>query len=49
MQLTQNGLGVDGIGVEPGMLLLPDSSQGNLDTVALPPFSGAPETVATGC
>jgi hypothetical protein len=48
VQLTPNGLGVDGIGMEPGMLLLPDSSQGNLDTVPLPPFSGGPETVATG-
>jgi hypothetical protein len=47
-QLTPNGLGVDGIGMEPGMLLLPDSSQGNLDTVPLPPFSGSPKTVATG-
>jgi hypothetical protein len=49
VQLTPNGnLGVDGIGVEPGMLLLPDAAQGNLDTVPLPPFSGGPVTVATG-
>jgi hypothetical protein len=48
VQLTPNGLGVDGIGMEPGMLLLPDSAQGNLDTVSLPPFSGGSETVATG-
>jgi hypothetical protein len=48
VQLTPNGLGVDGIGMEPGMLLLPDAAQGNLDLVPLPPFSGGPETVATG-
>ncbi|HEV2376662.1 MAG TPA: hypothetical protein VGS19_31375 [Streptosporangiaceae bacterium] len=49
VQLTPNGnLGVDGLGMEPGMLLLPDSAQGNLDTVPLPPFSGGPTTVATG-
>ncbi|MBV9092624.1 MAG: hypothetical protein JO132_01905 [Streptosporangiaceae bacterium] len=49
VQLTPNGHpGVDGIGVEPGMLLVPDSAQGNLDTVPLPPFSGGPTTVATG-
>jgi sugar lactone lactonase YvrE len=48
VQLTPNGLGVDGIGMEPGMLLVPDSAQGNLDTVPLPPFSGGPVTVATG-
>jgi hypothetical protein len=48
VQLTPNGLGVDGLGMEPGMLLLPDSAQGNLDTVPLPPFSGGPQTVATG-
>jgi streptogramin lyase len=48
VQLTPNGLGVDGIGMEPGMLLLPDSGQGNLDTVPLPPSNGGPETVATG-
>ena len=30
------------------MLLLPDSAQGNLDTVPLPPFSGGPQTIATG-
>jgi streptogramin lyase len=49
VQLTPNGnLGVDGIGMEPGMLLLPDAAQGNLDTVPLPPFSGGPVTVATG-
>jgi hypothetical protein len=49
VQLTQNGnLGVDGLGIEPGMLLLPDAAQGNLDTVPLPPFTGGPQTVATG-
>jgi hypothetical protein len=48
VQLTPNGLGVDGLGVEPGMLLVPDASQGNLDLVPLPPFSGGPVTVATG-
>ena len=49
VQLTPNGrTGVDGLGVEPGTLLLPDSAQGNLDTVPLPPFSGGPTTVATG-
>jgi streptogramin lyase len=48
IQLTPNGLGVDGLGIEPGMLLLPDSAQGNLDTVPLPPFTGGPVTVATG-
>jgi hypothetical protein len=48
VQLTPSGLGVDGLGMEPGMLLLPDSAQGNLDTVPLPPFSGGPVTVATG-
>ena len=48
VQLTPNGLGVDGIGMGPGMLLLPDAAQGNLDTVSLPPFSGGPVTVATG-
>jgi len=48
VQLTPNGLGVDGLGVEPGMLLLPDAAQGNLDLVPLPPFSGGPVTVATG-
>lgn len=48
VQLTPNGLGVDGLGMEPGMLLLPDAAQGNLDTVPLPPFSGGPQTVATG-
>ena len=48
VQLTPNGLGVDGLGMEPGMLLLPDAAQGNLDTVPLPPFTGAPVTVATG-
>jgi sugar lactone lactonase YvrE len=48
VQLTPNGLGVDGLGLEPGMLRLPDSAQGNLDTVPLPPFSGSPVTVATG-
>jgi sugar lactone lactonase YvrE len=48
VQLTSKGLGVDGLGVEPGMLLLPDSAGGNLDTVPLPPFSGGPVTIATG-
>lgn len=48
VQLVPNGLGVDGLGMEPGMLLIPDSAQGNLDTVPLPPFSGPPVTVATG-
>jgi hypothetical protein len=48
VQLTPNGLGVDGLGMEPGMLLVPDASQGNLDLVPLPPFSGGPVTVATG-
>ena len=48
VQLTSKGLGVDGLGMEPGMLLLPDSAGGNLDTVPLPPFSGAPVAVATG-
>jgi hypothetical protein len=48
VQLTPNGLGVDGLGMAPGMLLLPDSAQGNLDTVPLPPFTGGPQTVATG-
>jgi hypothetical protein len=48
VQLTPNGLGVDGLGMEPGMLLLPDAAQGNLDTVSLPPLSGGPVTVATG-
>ena len=48
VQLTSKGLGVDGLGMEPGMLLLPDAAQGNLDTVPLPPFSGGPVTVATG-
>src|SRR5215469_4085974 len=48
VQLTSKGLGVDGIGIEPGMLLLPDAAGGNLDLVPLPPFSGSPVTVATG-
>jgi len=48
VQLTGKGLGVDGLGIEPGMLLLPDAARGNLDTVPLPPFSGNPVTVATG-
>jgi len=48
VQLTSKGLGVDGLGIEPGMLLLPDAAGGNLDTVPLPPFSGPPVTVATG-
>jgi hypothetical protein len=48
VQLRPNGnLGVDGIGVEPGMLLLPDAARGSLDLVRLPPFSGRPVTVAT--
>ena len=48
VQLTANGnLGVDGLNVEPGMLLLPDAEQGKLDTVPLPPFSGAPKVVAS--
>jgi hypothetical protein len=48
VQFVPNGLGVDGLGMEPGMLLVPDSSQGTLDTVPLSPFSGAPQTVTTG-
>jgi hypothetical protein len=48
VQLTSKGLGVDGLGMAPGMLLLPDAAGGNLDTVPLPPFSGPPVTVATG-
>jgi hypothetical protein len=48
VQLASKGLGVDGLGIEPGMLLLPDAAGGNLDTVPLPPFSGPPVTVATG-
>jgi len=48
VQLTSKGLGVDGLGVEPGMLLLPDAAGGTLDTVPLPPFSGGPKTIATG-
>jgi hypothetical protein len=48
VQLTSKGLGVDGLGMEPGMLLLPDSAGGNLDAVPLPPFSGGPVKVATG-
>ena len=48
VQLTSKGLGVDGLGVEPGKLLLPDAAGGSLDTLPLPPFSGAPVTVATG-
>jgi hypothetical protein len=48
VQLTSKGLGVDGLGMEPGMLLLPDAAGGNLDTVPVPPFSGPPKTVATG-
>jgi hypothetical protein len=47
VQLTANGnLGVDGLGIEPGLLLLPDAAQGTLDTVPLPPFSGGPTVVA---
>jgi streptogramin lyase len=49
VQLTANGnLGVDGLGIEPGQLLLPDAAQGGLDTVPLPPFSGGRKVVATG-
>jgi hypothetical protein len=48
VQLVPAGLGVDGLGVETGNLLLPDSSQGKLDTVPLPPFSGSPVTIASG-
>jgi hypothetical protein len=48
VQLTSKGLGVDGLGKEPGMLLLADAAGGNLDTVPLPPFSGGLTTVATG-
>ena len=48
VQLTSKGLGVDGLGMAPGMLLLPDAAGGNLDTVPVPPFSGPPKTVATG-
>jgi hypothetical protein len=48
VQLTSKGLGVDGLGMEPGMLLLPDAAGGNLGLVPLPPFSGGPVTVATG-
>jgi sugar lactone lactonase YvrE len=49
VQLTPNGnTGLDGIGMEPGMLLVPDAAQGKLDMVSLPPFSGGPRTVATG-
>jgi len=48
VQLTSKGLGVDGLGIEAGMLLLPDAAGGNLDTVPVPPFSGGPVTVATG-
>jgi hypothetical protein len=48
VQLTSKGLGVDGLGMEPGMLLLPDAAQGNLDVVPLPPFTGGPVTVASG-
>ncbi|HEX9338712.1 MAG TPA: hypothetical protein VF892_22635 [Pseudonocardiaceae bacterium] len=48
VSLTANGnLGVDGLGIEPGMLLLPDAAQGKLDTVPLPPFSGGPKVVAS--
>jgi hypothetical protein len=48
VQLTSKGLGVDGLGMAPGMLLVPDAAGGTLDTVPLPPFSGGPVTVATG-
>lgn len=48
VRLTANGnLGVDGLGIESGMLLLPDAAQGKLDTVPLPPLSGAPKVVAS--
>src|SRR5207253_2001060 len=47
VRLTSNGnLGVDGLGIEPGALLLPDAAQGLLDVVPLPPFSGGPTVVA---
>ena len=49
VRLTANGnLGVDGLGIEPGMLIIPDAAQGALDTVPLPPFSGGRKVVATG-
>ena len=49
VRLTPNGhLGVDGIGVEPGMLLVPDAAQGNLDTVPLSPFSASPRRSPPG-
>lgn len=48
VQLTSKGLGVDGLGMEPGMLHVPDAAGSDLDTVPLPPFSGGPVTVATG-
>jgi len=48
VRLTSKGLGVDGLGMEPGRLLLPDAAGGTLDTVPLPPFSGPPKPVATG-
>jgi len=49
VRLTANGnLGVDGLGMEPGTLLLPDAAQGALDTVPLPPFSGGSKVIATG-
>jgi streptogramin lyase len=48
VRLTANGnLGVDGLGIEPGALLLPDAARGALDTVPLPPFSGGRSVVAT--
>jgi len=48
VQLTANGnLGVDGLSIEPGMLILPDAAAGKLDTVSLPPFSGTPKVVAS--
>jgi sugar lactone lactonase YvrE len=49
VQLTPNGnLGVDGLGLEPGQLIVPDAAQGRLETVPLPPFSGTPRIVARG-
>jgi sugar lactone lactonase YvrE len=48
VRLTPNGnLGVDGLGIEPGKLLIPDAAQGRLETVPLPPFSGSPTVAAT--
>src|SRR5205809_2272319 len=48
VQLTPNGnLGVDGLGIAPGMLIIPDAAQGRLATVPLPPFTGGPTVVAS--